>query len=293
MTIQPTYSWGPAVGPFIDPGPVNAQSTTQGQPIPVAWSPESPSFYFEDESHQASFSTFRNQRKMSNTLSRPGPSWTEEDELKLVDTLWLEWFGEHYPANQSWAYDNLNLDALEAKPLRKHELRPFKIEYETYQEIKLRLLNTVIAIKGHPFLVQKIAVKPDGFQLAVSDGLKTYVVKYSDLVDLRSLPPMYIQTQANQPGWLCRMPGRVYQQGINRQNTIVKSIDSKATVAALDTNYFVRTFGKRQKRTWDPTIKSLLEWGEIGSVRLSDDVAVKSEKGKILACYKGRFLGKI
>lgn len=284
---NPFATWAPAGVSF-------SQAYAPPQPIdpgPATWSQESPSFYFEDVSQQAYFKTLRFQRQQHNGITRPGPSWTEADELKLVDTLWKEWFDEPYPG-ASWSYDDLNLDGLEAKPLRKFALNPFKIEYETYQEIKLRLLNTVIAIKGHPFLVQKIAHQANGFKLAVSDGSKTYSVMYKDLVDLRSIPPMYVNSPSS-PGWLCRMPGRVYQQGMNRQNTLLKTIDGKGNIANLDANYFVKTFNKRQLRKWDTTLKSLLDAGDLSSVRLSDEVAVKIDKGKILACYRGRFLGKI
>ncbi len=255
------------------------------------WSPESPAFYFEDTGHQSYFKSCRTQGQQHNAMVRPGPSWTEADELKLVDKLWREWFDEPYPGG-NWTYTDLNLDALEVKPLRKYALNPFKIEYETYQEIKLRLLNTVIAIKGNPFLVQKIAQQPGGFKLAVSDGVKTYSVLYKDLTDLRSIPPMYVNS-SSAPGWLCRIPGRVYQQGMNRQNTVLKTVDGKSAFSVLDATNFVKTFNKRQTRQWDTTLKSLLEAGDLSCVRLSDEVAVKTEKGKILACYRGRFLGKV
>lgn len=263
------------------------------QPVPTqsAWQPEAPEYYFEEASHREYFRIQRKTRQMHNAANRPGPNWTEADELKLVDLLWREWFDEPYPG-ASWQFEDLNLDALETKPLRKYDLRPFKINYETYQEIKLRLLNTVISIKGHPFLVQKIAQTPQGFKLAVSDGLKTKTVLYKDLTDLRSIPPMYVNG-SHGPGWMCRIPGRVYQQGMNRQNTVLKAVDGKATLSALDATHFVKTFNKRTMRQWSSTLKSLLDVGELPGVRLSDEVAVKSEKGKILACYRGRFLGTV
>lgn len=292
VTATPTDLWGTLPNGGVTTGTISAASTTQSQPHEPVWSPESPAFYFEDQQHQEMFRVYRKQRQAHNSLSRPGPAWTEEDELKLVDALWMDWIGEHYPASTSWTYDALDLDALVVTPLRRHELKAFKIDYETYAEIKLRLLNTIIAVKGHPFLVQKIAQTPQGFKLAVSNGTKTFAVMYNDLTDLRSLPPMYVNSPSY-PGWLCRRPGRVYQQGMNRSNTQLLSIDGKAAVSNLDATYFVKTFHKRQTRAWDTTLHSLLEGGEIGSIRLSDDVAVKNDKGKILACYRGRFLGKI
>jgi hypothetical protein len=222
-------------------------------------------YYFSDSGHGNYFQTIRKTRKNQFLVGREGPCWTEADELALVNTLSLDWFGEPWGGG-NWSFDDLNLDKIEAKPLRKKELPPFKINYDTYPEIKLRLLNTVISIKGHPFLVCRINNTPDkGYLLAVNNGYETYSVAYNDLTDLRTIPPMYVS--AGSTGWLCRIPGRVYQQGLNRHNTILKTVDGSGNIAGLDVQSFVKAFQKRSLRKWDSTLKSFVEGGELPVMR--------------------------
>lgn len=250
------------------------------------------SHYFEESAYIAHFEQRRTQTKVWN-IQHGKPEWTEVDEIKLVDKLHMDWFSEPFGGFQ-WTYPDLNLDALEAKPLRRRELTPFKINYETYQEIKLRLMNTVISIKGHAFLVQKIKQPTPGkFLLALQDHAGNIVsVKYDDIQDLRSIPPMYVVTGGT--GWLRRHPGRVYQQGITRQNTTLWDVAGKGVVGNIDVNKLIRNLGTRDNRKWDATMYSLVKQGELPVIRLSDDVAVKREEdNKILACYRGRVLGEI
>lgn len=258
----------------------------------MAWLSKAPDFYFEEFPHQDHFRLKRKNQMEWNAAHRPGPAWTETDELQMVNLLHLNWFGEEWNAGEL-DFPVLDLDKLPVLPLRKKELPPFKIEYETYQEIKLRLLNTVISIKGHPFLVSKIRQKSGSFELALNDGVSPHYskVNYKDIQDLRSIPPMYLSL--NQTGWLCRIPGKVYQQGLNRNNTVLKSIDSGSSLTALDATSLLRNMAKRTNRKWDGTLLSLLNAGELGSIRLSDDIAVHNKKNKTVACYRGRSLGEV
>lgn len=258
----------------------------------MAWLQKPGSSYFEENQYAHHFEQRRADKILYNSDHRPGPAWTEEDEIKLVNHLYTDWYGEPYFGNE-WTYNQLNLDAIEAKPLRRRELSPFKIDYETYAEIKLRLLNTVISIKGHPFLVAKIKNKEGaGWQLALTNGGSNLSqISYSDIQDLRTIPPMY--AQAGSTGWLCRIPGRVYQQGINRHNTLLKDVASQGHTGGLDVNKLVRGLGSRQLRRWDETMSSLVSSGDLPVTRLSDDIAVKRTEEGVIACYRGRALGKI
>lgn len=251
--------------------------------------------YFSEISHQTHFASIRKQKHDYNIMTgRAGPAWTALDEAQLVNKVWNDLYGESFPGGEGqWNdYDDLNLDALAEKPMRRHELRPFKLEYETYAEIKLRLLNTVISIKGHPFAVARIFYNPPaGFILLVSDGEKVFRVNYNDLQDLRTIPAMYVS--GSDGGWLCRVPGKVYQQGLTRHNTMIKSADSSTTLCAFNQSTFMKNFRNRDRREWNETIASLLMGGEIAHMRLSDEVAVKTDRNKIVACYKGRRLGNI
>lgn len=291
-----THFVGPAPGnnpvggiSWSDIGTITHPSNTPQPPASAEpWIEKPGSYYFENVNHAQTFETFRGQRK----AQLPSPTqWDEQREMKLVNQLNQDWFDEPWQGNMNWEYEELEVDRLETIPLRKYDLRPFKINYDTAQEIKLRLNNTVISVKGHPYLVKSIRTVPGDYRLALYDGTKTFQVKYSDLQDLRSIPPMYVTYSG--PGWLCRIPGRVYQQGMNRHNTIIKTVDGEANAASVSHELLVAALRNRPKRVWDSTILSLLLNAELNSIRLSDEVAVKTAKGKILACYRGRKLGVI
>jgi hypothetical protein len=252
-----------------------------------------PGHEYFNEAHYAQHFESRRIQSMAWNISHGKPQWTEADEMKLVDKLHIEWFDEPFHGNP-WTYPELNLDTLPHRPLRRRELAPFKINYETFQEIKLRLNNTVISIKGHAFLVSKIKqYAPGKFVLALTDSLgKLVSVKYDDLQDLRTIPPMYVVS--GMTGWLRRVPGRVYQQGINRQNTFLSDVAGRGVVANLDCARLVKNLGTRENRVWNETMSGLVKQGELPVIRLSDDIAVKrDEDNSILACYRGRSLGKI
>lgn len=250
-------------------------------------------YYFDHVPYATSFVAHRDMKKQYNHGHRPGPSWLPADEIKLVDNLWKEWYGEPWPGPQGWDFETLDVPALEAIPLRKKEMPPFKINYDTYAEIKLRLLGTAISVKGHPFYVKHLRKTENGkFHLALSDGNKMYQAAYDDLTDLRSMPPMYV-THSGSAGWLCRSPGRIYQQGMNRSNTQLRSPDGAAAICSMEASSIVKAVRGRQIRKWNETMFSLMSGGEISNLRLTDEVAVRSRNNKIVACFRGRPLGAI
>jgi hypothetical protein len=212
--------------------------------------------------------------------------------MRLVDYFFREWFGESYNPGMDDNTPDLNLDALEAVPLRKKELPPFKIQYQTFAEIKLRLLNSIISVKGHPFVVGRIRQKAGDFTLYVYDKTSAYKkVQYSDLTDLRSIPPMYVRH--GQVGWLCRWPGRVYQQGITKSNTLIRTADGKKTLSPINTSQLIKQLAERETHVWDSTTDKLMRREDIATIRLSDDIAVMSTQSEITACYRGRPLGTV
>lgn len=285
--IQPT--WAPtSTTPAPQPAPQPAPSTPQefaGHPA---------DHYFADYHHRNFFTTKRVSQINYNKQTRPPPWWTEADELQLVNKLYMEWFNEMYDGdgNGDWTTKSptLELDKIEPKIIQKRHLPPFKIDYQTFNEVRLRLLNTVILINGSPFYVGKIREKNNGFILGVFKGdreMKT--VMFKDLQDLRSIPGMYLTTAST--GWLCRIPGRVYQQGVNRNNTQFRTVNGKSVLFNLDPLSMINAIDKRQDRTWHHTYEGLMKDGELQAVRLSDDIAVQGTKAE--ACYRGRVLGCI
>jgi hypothetical protein len=286
-------SWSNSVMQPAEPAASTAPVPTSDPSIPadphVQWEGMPGSHYFEDAGHALYFQQQRINKRDWNLSHYPQePNWTYAKELSLVDKLHRDWFDEPYMGTTAWSYDDLNLDGLETVPLRKHDLQPFKINYDTLQEVKLRLNNTAISIKGHTFVVKAVRSDHGQFFLAVSDLNKTYKVNYKDLTDLRSIPAMYVGS-----GWLCRIPARVYQQGLNRHNTLLKSVDCSSSISNMNPDQIVSQIRSRVKRSWDSTLLSLVSNGDLSNLTLSGDVAVKHEKGKVMACYRGRKLGYV
>jgi hypothetical protein len=270
----------------------NAPQAVHAAPSPSGWTEKPGSYYFEDDVdciHR--FQDHRATRKLMNAQANVHPIWSEEQELVLVEKVWRHFHDHPWPGVASWSHPDLDLDKLPSQSLRKYPLQPFKIEYQTYQEIRLRLYNTVIGVKGNPFWVTQIANTPQGWKLALWDGDKVYQVMYKDLQDLRSFPPMYINT--GHTGWLCRHPGRVYQQGLNRHNTTLRNIEGNSGLMNFDPSGFISGFRRRTNRQWKKEFHELMEGGEMNNIRLSDEIAVTVKKDNVLACYKGRALGHI
>lgn len=292
MTITTVNGWqayAPAGSPLGDVLGVSLQPPEQ------TFQPKPAGEYFSDPGHRQYFYSTRNLQRSQFAVSRmvsgnDPRAWTAEDERNLVNKLYMDWFGEEY---DSVPDDTplLNLDALAPRPLHRRELPPFKIAYQTFAEIKLRLTNTVISIKGHPYVVGKVKPYGSDFMLFVfNDEQKYYMVKYSDLNDLRSIPPMYIR-YGSYAGWMARHPNRVYQQGINKQNTVIRTVDGLHAVTGATPGTLVASLNSRERMNWDSTMDKLMRTETLQAMRLSDDMAVMPQKGKLIACYRGRPLG--
>lgn len=302
-SIQPWPSsyapgWSPpsSQGQY-DQGPVAVPPAPQAQPMSTntQFTGEQPSYYFSEPQYREYFRTARKSRILQNVQAGLNPSWTFEMEMALVNQCHTEWFGEPFEFGAPWTTGTrLDLTKLQTVRLRRKPLPVFKINYQSFPEIKLRLLGTVIAIKGHPFVVTKVKQIGDDFYLQVTGAdEQPFVVLFSELDDLRSFPAMYITAKTT--GWLSRTPGRVYQQGLTRQNTVIFSVDGTQLLQNIDPTRLVKDLAKRTNKTWNETLYSLTKSGELRSLRLTDDIAVlcKPEEEAILACYRGRVLGTI
>lgn len=291
MSFGQTLNSNPPVPETLPVPPAAPQPQPQPQPPQSTFQPKPGSEYFLNSAHAAMFEQKRTQRIHHNTANRLGPTWTEMDELDLLNHLHIQWFDEPWPGTNgsSWVENVPPLP--ENEPLLPtRSFPPFKIDYQTYPEIKLRLLNTVIAINGVPYYVKRIREhNGEFFLLVLGNTDKEYSVRYSSITDLRSPPPMYLTT--NSTGWFCRYPARVYQQGVTRSNAHIRTIDGKSLLYNLDPLSFIRAIHRRQNKAWHTSYNDLMASGELSSARLTDNIAVVG-KNKIL-CYRGRPLGKI
>lgn len=279
-----SVSWQTSIGLGPQPQPPTA-------PPPSVFVPRNAAEYFTEPGQQSAFVVGRQQQQL--VLQQLGKPYTEQEEHKLVDRFWRTWYDEPWPG--LFVDDNvpeLDISKLSVRPMRKVSLKPFKLNYQTYQEIRLRLNNTVIGIKGNPFHVKRVIQKDKDFLLILDDGSKLQKINYKDVPDLRSIPPLYIK-HGSRTGWLCRLPSRVYQQGLNRHNTVLYEPDCGRFASTMEVKPTLYGIQNREDRKWTESIASLFKGEELSTLRLNDDVAVKKNNDKIICCYRGRSLGEI
>jgi hypothetical protein len=182
---------------------------------------------------------------------------------------------------------------------RKVEQPVFKIEFETLEQIQLRLSGTLIFVGDELFLVQGITEgknegKRDFILQLIDYRSRTYRAWYSDPnIDLRSPDPQYILYN-NRPAFMTRLARRQQQQGLHRHNTGIKYV-GESRFSNLD-NYRELQKGLQYRDTikWDAKLAELmLKARAIQSLRLSNNIAAWVKSDDLLVEYKGRPLGQL
>jgi hypothetical protein len=179
-------------------------------------------------------------------------------------------------------------------------LPPFKLPYDTIEEVRMRLRQTVIFIKNHPFIVhdcQTNRKNPDvdgRFKLVLEDrDLKQSIIPLDKATDLRGCPPSYV-VRDGQVGYLNRIPARVNTQGMTPQNTTIRRV---GTYGGLQFNLrsLVQFCAPRKAVKWSESLSELIVNDALREVRLDSNVAIfaKPSTEKLYAEYKGRRIGEI
>lgn len=192
-----------------------------------------------------------------------------------------------------WNLPYLDVERLEEIPQARVKLPPFKLNYETIDEARRRLHQTVILIKGNPFYVDDVGQKDGKFKLKLleaTDGVHVQI-KLEDVPDLRSAAPVYLTTPLG-IRFLERFPERVYQQGLNQRNTRFRHIATEQT-NRFDITMFCRAVKSKKDRVWSKPMADFFDDGTLSEIRLTDRVAVFHRGTDNHACYRGRRLGKI
>jgi hypothetical protein len=129
--------------------------------------------------------------------------------------------------NQLWKnIPELNVRELPEKDFGRVKLKPFKLEYDTLQEIRMRFHGTVIQIKGNPFYVSDLRkVKTKYYFLLEDHREQKHQVCVDDIDTFRGAPPGYV-TMDGSHGFMTRVPARVNQQGMNTNNTSILRISN-------------------------------------------------------------------
>jgi hypothetical protein len=195
-------------------------------------------------------------------------------------------------------YGQLNLDKLEAGPdiPRDIKLPPFKIEYDTHEQIHQKLNGTIILIKNRPFVVSETAeIKPGKFVLVVYDNARDQkYVPYEDVADCRGIAPGYFNYRGV-AYWTYRIPERQNSQGMHQRNMQCKPAGSDSITAAR-ADFLLAALGMAQNVKFAPNLADLITGGANASIRLTNRVALHSTRKKgapVGVEYCGRPLGLI
>lgn len=191
--------------------------------------------------------------------------------------------------------DPLNIDSLEVIEYNRPKLQPFKMKYDTLEEVRMRFNKTVILIKGNPFGVSDQRIVKDQFYLLLEDAqqVKSYV-SVDDIPDLRPAAPGYVRV-GDSNGYFMRSPARVNQQGMTSNSVQIKAVGGKGNLP-FSTPLLVDALSTRGKTLpWEGSYRKLIDDRIVSTLRLSDTLAVYKKPGmvNVIVEYKGRRLGEL
>lgn len=183
-------------------------------------------------------------------------------------------------------------DVVFEEAVMARKLPPFKMPYGTVEEANLRLKNTIVIIKGNPVIVYAVdhGLKPGDIRLYVKkeDGSRGKLL-FKDIDDLRSPAPGYVD-YAGQPVWLSRAPERIFQQGLSPKNCMLTNVGRRGRLDVFMDALLPGLKDRKVKQFADA--QKLFDQG-VRAVRLSDHVAVYTQRKSVVVEYKGRLLGYV
>ena len=178
--------------------------------------------------------------------------------------------------------------------IRDVSLPPFRVAYDTHEQINTKLNNTVIMIKDNPFYVRMVYDLGDGqFGLCVSDREGTnYGISYADVADCRPIAPGYV-TRNSAVFWLYRGPERQNQQGMNHRTTFIRGVNQQQHSGARY-DFLLDALSSRKDIPYEPALGKMIENEAVGTLRLSNNIALfqSGKKGAPIGVeYCGRNFG--
>jgi len=193
----------------------------------------------------------------------------------------------------------LKLEKVEEGPYipRDIQLSPFKVDYDTHEQINQKLNNTVIFIKNRPFLVLQTAEQKGKFYLYVrggGDGRNEGVIAYDEVKDCRGVAPGYWMHRGVAM-WIYRSPERQNSQGMCGRNTYYR-IAGGSGVQPANANMLLDALQIAKDIPYAPNLSDIITGGGNTSIRLSHRIALflANKKGAPLGVeYCGRPMGLI
>lgn len=180
-------------------------------------------------------------------------------------------------------------------PEREDNLRPFKLPYQTFDEINMRLHDTIIGVKSKPFLVTRLEPDAGDYTLQLQDVERdTYTVPYSlPELDCRTPELGYGVAQDGMIQYVIRRPERAQTQGISSTNALKKRVGMNSWQIFQRREELLHLLSNRPKRVITPGILETMKEGLIPYIFLSKKIVLVTKKTGITAEYRGRFLGHV
>jgi hypothetical protein len=177
------------------------------------------------------------------------------------------------------------------------ETPPFWMEYETREEMNTRLSHSIITYKGKPFYVHDVTADKQLVGYGTNENMSRLPFKKNTGLNLRSIEPGYVQGQGTDAFYLCRLPARVYRQGITSQNSRLIRVGNRDMIQWPSIKWMMdaiasRTIQPYGKDVLDRLMENKADNGRhCASVMLSPSVAVGAKKNKLFVEFMGRYLG--
>lgn len=180
------------------------------------------------------------------------------------------------------------------KIVRDINLPPFRVDYDSHEQIHQKLVNTVILVKDNPVYVMQSGVQNGKFFLHVRGKGFEGIIPYDEVKDCRGIAPGYFAYRGN-AHWVYRSPERQNQQGMHQRNTYHKQAGQDLLNGARqEFLQEVLTFVK--DIPFSPNLVEVMQSQGTSSIRLNNNVALYLTNKKGAPCgveYCGRPLGLI
>lgn len=193
--------------------------------------------------------------------------------------------------------NHLKLEKVQEGPVIPLDVKlpPFRVDYDSHEQLNQKLNGTVILIKNQPFTVLQTAEQGGKYFLYVRgrDAIEG-VVPYDEIKDTRGVAPGYWMYRG-QVYWIYRVPERQNSQGMHQRNMHSKKVGERL-VSGAQTNFMLEAFSYAKDMKYAPNLVDVVTATGGGGLRLSNRVALylSGKRGAPLGVeYCGRPMGLI
>jgi hypothetical protein len=221
----------------------------------------------------------------------------DEDELPLPsENLFDEDYHPPEPEGRKPRWPELELIPIRQK--RRVDQPRFKIEYDNLNDIRMRLINSIVYVGGGAYYVTDVTTYKKEYWLILRDDKgKRWSVPYGATaeINLRTPEPRYLQVKTT-PMFFIRTPAREQSQGLSGRNVMVKPVGTAKDYQRWHELTDILTgLSSCDPDPWSELYADLMVKKRLfPSIRLSNHVAFYLDhQDKLLAEYKGRYLGEV